>query len=230
MTTPLDTVIVTDGNRAAFERVINVVQQHDEPQRIVVCGPRKSGKTVLLRARSKDRDLLSPKKVTFRAAMEIVNAVNFDAPDSFFEELGSVDVLLIDDFQDFCGDEVGETLCKLMLKERARLGLDTVMTSRVPLSNLNLDPFEGALDGFEEIAAEPLDEQGRVAFVRALRDFYEQEEGGPLFTDEAVAYLANEFSDDLDDVRHAIQYFMTAAGVPAGETLDAAIVKQALTA
>lgn len=230
MTTPLDTVIVADGNRTAFERVINVVRQHDRPQQIIVVGPRKSGKTVLLRARSKDRDLLSSKKVAFRAAMEIVNAVNFDAPDSFFEELGSIDVLLVDDFQDFCGDEVGEMLCKLMLKERARLGLDTVMTSRVPLAELDLDPFEGALEGFEEIAVESLDEQGRVAFVRALRDFYEQEEGGPSFDDEAVAFIANEFSEDLDDVRHAIQYFMTAAGLSAGDVLDLATVKQALVA
>ena len=50
MATPLDTIVVTDGNREAFERVIGVTREHGAPERLFVVGPRGTGKTSLLRA------------------------------------------------------------------------------------------------------------------------------------------------------------------------------------
>ena len=43
MATPLDTIVVTDGNREAFERVIGVTQEHGAPERLFVVGPRGTG-------------------------------------------------------------------------------------------------------------------------------------------------------------------------------------------
>ena len=121
----------------------------------------------------------------------MVNAIRMDAPDKFFEEIGSVPVLLVDDFQDFFADEeAGPLLCKLMVTERDRLGLDTVFASDAPLSSFDLAAFEGALDGFEELAAEPLDEAGRRAFVLAMRDTFAEEGKAPALADDTVAYLA----------------------------------------
>ena len=228
MATPLDTIVVTDGNREAFERVIGVTQEHGAPERPFVVGPRGTGKTSLLRARAAERDLLSGKKAIVHAAAEMVNAIRMDAPDKFFEEIGSVPVLLVDDFQDFFADEeAGPLLCKLMVTERDRLGLDTVFASDAPLSSFDLAVFEGALGGVEELAAEPLDEAGRRAFVLAMRDTFAEEGKAPALADDAVAYLAT-FSDDLTDVRHAVQYLVTAAGFPSDATLDVETVKRAL--
>lgn len=114
-----------------------------------------------------------------------------------------------------------------MVTERDRLGLDTVFASDAPLSSFDLAAFEGALDGFEELAAEPLDEAGRRAFVLAMRDTFAEEGKAPALADDTVAYLA-AFSDDLTDVRHAVQYLVTAAGFPSDATLDVETVKQAL--
>lgn len=228
MSTPLDAIVVADGNREAFERVIDVTQKHDEPVRLFMVGPRGAGKTSLLRARAAERDLLSGRKAVVHAAAEMINAIRMDAPDSFFEELGTVPVLLVDDFQDFFSDEeAGPLLCKLMLAERARLGLDTVLASDAPLSAFDLSAFEGTLDGFEEVRVEPLDEAGRRAFVLAMRNMFFEEGKSPELSDEAVEALA-AFSDDLTDVRHAVQYLMTAAGFEAGRVLDAETVREAL--
>ena len=102
-----------------------------------------------------------------------------------------------------------------MVTERDRLGLDTVFASDAPLSSFDLAAFEGALDGFEELAAEPLDEAGRRAFVLAMRDTFTEEGKAPALADDTVAYLAT-FSDDLTDVRHAVRYLVTACGFPVG--------------
>lgn len=228
MSTPLDMIVVTDGNREAFERVMGVTQQHEAPERLFVVGPRGIGKTTLLRARAAERDLLSGKKAIVHAAAEMVNAIRMDAPDRFFEEIGSVPVLLVDDFQDlFADEEAGPLLCRLMVAERDRLGLDTVFASDAPLSSFDLSAFEGVLDGFDELVAEPLDAAGRRAFVLAMRDAFAEEGKAPAFADDAVAYLAT-FSDDLTDVRHAVQYLTTAAGFSANVTLDAETVRRAL--
>ncbi len=223
--------ITTPGNDKAVESVEALAQPHDTPRHLFVVGSEKTGKTTLLRSLAFQKDLFSPKRVSLHAATEMVEAVRFNAPDSFFEDLGTSDVLLVDDFQDFYIDEdeaIGVTLCKLMLNERARLGLDTVIFSRSPLSSFDLTEFEGALDDFEELTIEPLDAEGRKAFVRAVQERYRGDDGSPTFTDDAVQYLANDFSSDLRDVEKAVRYFMTSAGLDSSDTVDADLAREAL--
>ena len=60
-----------------------------------------------------------------------------------------------------------------------------------------------------------------------MRNMFFEEGKSPELSDEAVEALA-AFSDDLTDVRHAVQYLMTAAGFEAGRVLDAETVREAL--
>ena len=50
MRMPLDEFVKTDGNREAFERIANITQPHDKPEKIFLVGPKESGKTTLVLA------------------------------------------------------------------------------------------------------------------------------------------------------------------------------------
>lgn len=226
METPLDLLVLEDGNRDAFERVIAITQIHDSPEHLFLVGPEQSGKTMLLRTRAAEKDLLSTKKVSFHSAKEMTAAVRFDVRDDFFENLGSVGVLLCDDFPAFLEDEeAGLMLCKLMLAERDRLGLDTVFTSRVPLSELDLSACDGLLDQFVQLTVDPLSEEGRREFARRMLEAYAKEGKSPVLDDEAIAYLANEYVASLEEVRLAIKYLMTGSDFGPKDTLSVEAVK-----
>lgn len=226
----LEEIVIADCNRTAFERVIASTQVRDEPLHLFVSGPVGSGKSTLLRARADEKDLLSTKKASFHHGAELIAAVRYYGKDEFFEELGTVPVLLLDGFTDLFSDmEVGPMICKLMLAERARLGLDTVIASEKPMAELDLSEFGGALDDFEELSVEPLSGEGRQDFVLKVQAKCQAEkEGAPSLGEDAVAFLATDFSDDLNDVRHAVMYLVGAAGIDGDTVIDVALAKEAL--
>lgn len=230
MGTPLDEIVVADSNREAFERIIASTQARETPLHLFVSGPVGSGKSTLLRARADEKDLLSTKKASFHHGAELIAAVRYYGKDEFFEELGTVPVLLLDGFTDLYSDmEVGPMICRLMLAERARLGLDTVIVSEKPMAELDLACFEGALDDFEEMAVTPLTGDERKLFVLKVQEKCQADkEAAPSLDDEAVAFLAAEFSDDLGDVRHAVTFLISAAGIEDGTVIGLPLVKEAL--
>ena len=96
MRTPLDALIITDGNREGFQRVIDCTHA-DEQQLLFIVGEKGTGKTTLLRARQLEKDLLSTKHVTYKPCAQIVDAIHACAFDEDLDALGTTNVLLLDD-------------------------------------------------------------------------------------------------------------------------------------
>lgn len=210
MNTPLDAFVKTDGNREAFDRIANITQSHEKPEKLFLVGPEQSGKTTLVRARQLDRDLLSTKRVLYRPCAELPEAMRANVYGGFFEDLGTHEVLFLDDFDGFYKDEeMGPKLCQLLLAERERRGLDTVITSREPLSAYDLTLFEGMLDDFEEIAMDALDAEGLEAYVSELAGAYAEEGKSPVLSSEAIAYIAHDLGEKPDMMRKAVSFLMT---------------------
>lgn len=226
----MDEFVQTEGNREAYCRIAAITQKHDAPERLFVVGPEQSGKTTLVRARQIDKDLLSDKRVLYRPCSELAEAMRANVYDGYLQDLGEFEVLFLDDFEGFYEDEeLGPKMCELLLKERDRLGLDTVITAAKPLSSFDLAPFGDALDGFEEIAMEPLDREGILRFVQGLAEDYTDPETSPKLSAEALEYIAWELDDELPEMkRKAVYYLMTQYEGEPGETLSRSFVEQAL--
>ena len=230
MNPTLDELVVTDANRCAFERVINITQANDAPVMIYIYGPKGSGKTFALQARFFDRDLLSKRKVVFTHSVELITAFQLDLGDELLSEVGDADILLLDAFDLFFeSGDIGPLLCKLLLQERGKRGLSTVITGRKPLSSYDLSSFEGALDSFEEVGVAPL---GREDFEQlALKVQSACRKGkseAPELSDGAIAFIASEYAQSLRDVRNAVCYLLTAAGFEGGRVVDEFEARSAL--
>lgn len=225
MRTPIDDVVVFDGNRKAFETVLNITKDHDKPVRMFMYGPKGSGKSTLLFARATDRDLLSLKKVGHCHASQLVMMVSSDAPnEEYLFRVGSVDVLLIDGFDDFNDEDgAGMELCKLLVRERDRQGLETVIASDAPLDSFDTTELEGALDTFDFVEVAPLDDAGRIEFARRIEaDVRDERNDAPQLTEDCLNYVANDFPSNIQEVRYAVRYLLTGADLGADDVVDAA--------
>ena len=229
MRMPLDELVKTDGNREAFDRVIDITEKHDKPEKLFLVGPKESGKTTLLRARQLDKDLLSTKRVLYRPCAELPEAMRAEVYDGFFEDLGTYEVLFLDDFEGFFEDaELGPMMCKLLLGERAQHGLDTVITSTKPLSEYDLSEFGGMLDDFEEVSIEALDADGLVTYVQGLVEDYTEEGKSPVLAPEAIEYIARDLGQTPTMIRKATHFLMTQYEGEPGAELSRDFVEQAL--
>ena len=226
MKTPLDALITTEENRDAITRIIEIVENHEHPQKIFLTGGEATGKTLLLRARAMEKNLLSTKRVSYRPAWELTKAVRENAWDGFFEEIGSYEVLFVDDFEGLLDDqEVGPLLFKLLMQERNSQKLDTVVASRAPMAELELDAFEGALDGFEELVLAPLDKDGLKALAIELFDVYHEEGTTPDISDDAFSYLAS-WADGPASLRRALGLALECSEFSSENTIDRDAMKR----
>lgn len=229
MLKPLDELIFSDGNRESFQRIIDITQTHGKPEKLFLVGPKESGKTTVLRARQLDKDLLSTKRVLYRPCQELPEAMRANVYDGYFDDLGKHEVLFLDDFEGFFEDEeVGPMLCRLLLQERERHGLDTVISSDKPLSEFDLSQFEGVLDDFEEIRIEALDGAGLVDYVRTLLAMYYEEGKSPVLSEEAIDYVAHGLGEPPSMIRKALFYLMTEYSGTPGAELSRDFVVEAL--
>lgn len=231
----IDEFVVADENRELFERVMKVTQA-TEPVRMMVYGPAGSGKTSLVQARGRERDLLSDKEVMFCHGEELVSFFNIgEVGEQFLMRAGSADVLLIDGFETFFGgEEVASQLCKLLVKERNRLHLSTLVFSGVPFDELDLSVMEGAFDGYDRWEMVPLDDEGRVkcahAAYEAARRGARNGQVAAHLTDETLEYLAKERGGDLGEMKMAIKFLTTAAGFEEDQEVTPELAHEALTA
>lgn len=232
MRLPIDNLVLTSGNREAFEAVIGVTQRQDVPVDIYLRGPDGSGKSAVLRARAEQRDLLSKRKVMLTHAAELASAVELGSDDRFLEDVGSVDVLLIDSLDDFfeCGDSAIE-ICGLLLKERASRSLSTAIAGRRPLED-----YESALPGdelraFEEFSVAPLLGNDLIVFAENVQDKYRDGVShAPVLSDEALSFVALDFAESLSDIDNAIHYLTRAAGLEKDSVVDKEIACRLLEA
>ena len=231
MNPTLDELVVTDANRCAFEQVINITQANDAPAMLYIYGPEGSGKTFALQARFFDRDLLSKRKVVFTHSVELITAFQLDLGDELLSDAGAADILLLDAFDLFFeSGDIGPLLCKLLLQERGKHGLSTVITGRRPLSSYDLSSFEGALDAFEEVGVAPLGRENFEQLALKVQSTCRKRQGEvPRLSDAAIAFIANEHAQSLCDVRDAVRYLLTAAGFKGGHVISEFEARSALT-
>ena len=229
MRTPLDALIITDGNREGFQRVIDCTHA-DEQQLLFIVGEKGTGKTTLLRARQLEKDLLSTKHVTYKPCAQIVDAIHACAFDEDLDALGTTNVLLLDDIEGFLEDEqLGAPTAHCLLKERIERGFDTVITSTKKIEELGeIGELADDLAKFEQFVVEPIDDEAMLTLIQSLVDSYADLESAPKLTDEAVRYIAHDLNVNTTMKAKAIDFLMTQYQGEAGETLSLNAVKQIL--
>ncbi len=227
-------LVVTPANEKAATRIISVTQPHEKAEFLYLSGPAGSGKSVFLEARGTEKDLLSSKRALYCHAGEILAmlAIDNENADNFLSRIGEVDVLFIDDVEDFLNDEaLGAQACRLLVESRMKRGLDTVVASRVPFSQLDVR-LKDVFSGFEELTFVPLDEDGSIALAKAYATHFSHARGADKLnelSEDAFAFIGRRYKDSLHDMAPAMEYLVTVAEFPSGALVDAALAEEALS-
>lgn len=212
-------LVVAPENQETAKRLIGITQVHDCPELLYLTGPANSGKSVFLEASGTEKDLLSTKKVMYCHASEILAMLSIgnENADNFLNRVGEVDVLLIDDVEDFLKNEaVGAQACKLLIESRGKQGLDTVVASRIPLLELD-GHLRSVFSNFEEIIMAPLNEEGAAALAKSYANHFtraKDKENVNTLADETFAYLGKKYCCSLKDMAPAIEYLVAVAELP----------------
>lgn len=225
----LDEIVITDGNREAFELVIGATQSK-VPINAYIYGEPSSGKTFVMQARAADKDLLSTKKAIFTHAAELMTAIQFESGDNLLEQAGSVDVLFLDAFDLFFQDiPAGPLLCKLLVIERQSHGLSTIINGKKPLEDYDLSLLGGSLDSFDQIEVKPLDKADYVDLAKKEQAFLAYGKDNPVtLSAEALDFVALKFAKTPKDIHSALRFLFTVADYPAGTVIDLNELKIAL--
>ncbi len=224
----METFVRGPENDAAVRALESLTGLRPVPLKLFVEGPHQAGKSALVRGWAADAAQGEAGGAVFACSgADIAMALQFEADDSFFEKLGATPVLMVDDVELLLRAEKGDQLLALMLAERDRLGLHTVVTSRTPLADCAFDASREAMDAFEVARMEPLGIDGKCAFVRKAAGEYATE-ASPALDDDAVACLVSLMGERFEDLEHATRYLMEDADCAVCETLDAATVKRLL--
>lgn len=221
MTPGINELIVTDGNKHAFDKVLHITEDHDAPARLFLYGAHGSGKTALVQARLRDRDLLSTKELRYCHVGELVSFFNLEeAGEQILEKIGSSDVLFLDGLElIFSDDPVASKLCSLLLEARNNAGNETVVLSSEPFSEYANSEVYAALNGYELLQLEPLGAAERVLLVKKTMTSLKRGEHSPSLTDSAAEYLANTISE-CNNLKRAVEYLMTSAGFAEGHQIS----------
>ncbi len=222
-----DDIVMTEGN-AAFQEVMGALAA-EAPVRLVLCGPAGSGKTTVLQARGRERDLLSERKALYAHAQEIKAAIDLEINESLLEQVAEVDLLCLDGLDTLVAEGPrGCQVAQLLIDERNRRGLATVVAFDGAAADLDRAAFGGALDDFTVAEVAPLDAAGLAEFGRRMAERFGAEEGAAVLSAEALAYLAEDFAATADEMRNAVRFLLTARGFEAGHVVTADDAREAL--
>lgn len=231
MKASLSDIVVTDGNRSAFERVMGVGDEGEKALRLFMHGPSGSGKTAVMSARGLGSEAASKRRAVFTHAVELTTAIRLGTSERLLNDAGEAPVLLIDDFDAFYEEDIGLDVCRLLLAERNRQALSTIVAARMPRDSYDLSKLDGVLDDFEVVAVEALDADGRVEFARrSLKRYRGENDDAPSLSDEALFFVANEFAGELREVDLALRFLVTAAGFDPNAVIGSLEAKAALGA
>lgn len=210
--------IVSRENRDAYENICDFVE--NETTNLIIYGAEKSGKTHLLTI-GKEK---GGKKATLCSTTAIMLQFELGLGDGFFEMLGEIPLLFIDELELAQDQPETAKLLELMVLERIRKGLVTCFASRKPLNEMNLSNLMAATADFNEVSIEPL---GINSIERAVKVFSEnyKTNNDRVLSDSACAYIASS-SEDLDEVRNKVQFLLQHADTDGATTIDEIMVKR----
>lgn len=208
----LQSFVVHPSNAVAYKVVTSLARQGSASLRLLIEGPRGSGKSSLVRGFASDAEQSGQTGHVFICSgSDIAMALQFEADDSFFDRVGSVPVLLIDDLEPLVNSERGDFFLSLLLAERSRQDISTVITSDTPFGKYCLADSKALLDTFVTIQMQPLDSEGQADFVRLAQQSCRTAQS-PALCEEAIGYLAEQFCTDYFGMEAAVQYLMTDEG------------------
>ena len=227
----LDDIVINDGNKTAFGLMLSAPEKRDEPLNVFVFGPAGSGKTTMAQARTKTPDLMTGKHMSMCHATELIAFFNLgEMGERFLANIGEIEVLFLDGFEEAFSEEIGPMLCKLLLAARLQAGLETFVISDKPKEELDLSVFEGVLDQFAPIAVQPLDRDGLIEFVHKMEASYMHRAHPIEIGDDAAAYLVDEFCKDAAEIRNAVHFLVDPGTFESGTHVDAAMAREAFSA
>lgn len=217
----INELVVTDRNKTAFDKVIHITEEHDAPTRVFLFGAHGSGKTTLVQARLRDRDLLSRKELRYCHVGELVSFFNLEeAGEQILEKIGTADVLFLDGLELILSDDpLSSKLCSLLLEARNNAGSETVVLSSEPFSEYANSEVYAVLNGYERLQIEALGATERVLLAKKTMKALKKSQNNPSLTDSAAEYLANTISE-CDELKRAIEYLMTSAGFAEGHQIS----------
>ena len=213
-----DDYVVAKENRGAYEGVCDFVDRASGS--IVVYGSEQSGKTHLLSI-GKER---AGKKALLVPTAAIMLRFELDLGDEFFDTLGEIPILFIDEVEEVADYPETAKLLELMIAERDRKGLATCFASRKTPGELGLVELQAAMAKFEVFNVAPFGKESLKEAIGVFEKSFSTENSRSLSGD-AREYLALS-SNSIDEARNKTRFLLQIAEVEKETVFDVAMVKK----
>ena len=213
-----DDYVVAKENRGAYEGVCDFVDRASGS--IVVYGSEQSGKTHLLSI-GKER---AGKKALLVPTAAIMLRFELDLGDEFFDTLGEIPILFIDEVEEVADHPETAKLLELMIAERDRKGLATCFASRKTPGELGLVELQAAMAKFEVFNVAPFGKESLKEAIGVFEKSFSTENSRSLSGD-AREYLAIS-SNSIDEARNKTRFLLQIAEVEKETVFDVAMVKK----
>ena len=209
--------VVAEENREAYESVCGLVDC--ACGNVVICGPQQSGKTHLLTI-GKER---AGKKALLVPTAAIMLRFDLDLDDDFFDTLGEIPVLFVDEVEAAVDHPETAKLLELMIAERNRKGLATCFATRKMPDELGMVELQNAMVDFKAIRISPFGKESLKDAIGVFEKIYAAD-NSRSFSDDAREYLVAS-SSSLDEIKNKARYLLQIAEVENGTIFDAAAVR-----
>ena len=213
-----DDYVVAKENRGAYEGVCDFVDRASGS--IVVYGSEQSGKTHLLSI-GKER---AGKKALLVPTAAIMLRFELDLGDEFFDTLGEIPILFIDEVEEVADHPETAKLLELTIAERDRKGLATCFASRKTPGELGLVELQAAMAKFEVFNVAPFGKESLKEAIGVFEKSFSTENSRSLSGD-AREYLALS-SNSIDEARNKTRFLLQIAEVEKETVFDVAMVKK----
>ena len=221
----ISTFIETSQNELAVAAMKQLCTKRSEPMEVILVGPKLSGKTTLLRGTQGDLFLIDKEIVCYATGADIKMNLEIESDDSFFEKIGKVPILLLDNAELANHSEMGDKLIALLIQERRRQKLDTIITLETPLSEAGFDEAASFLESFDVIPIAPLDLLGQVEYAKLIEKQYCKDKS-PKLDDSAYEYIVESANGSYYEIENRIHYLMVGTDYSNDDVLSALQVKQ----
>ena len=226
------TLIITKGNRPVYDTMAKVFLPHEDRLRLFVHGPSESGKTAFARGFCEKRKPLSSRTALLihPSLLTLMLTTLLEQSQGALGNMAESDVLIIDSLDDAFLKEnqgVGPEAVSRLVAARNRTKHDTVVFARKPIECYG-EVFGQAFKGFEQIEMKPLDYEGRIEFFRLIQEEESKNsECARVFSEDALAFFASSFADDLSYGRHGAIATLRSEAFPEQAVITEAMIRSA---